>query len=89
MVRSSASASEETRKFKMLLVEDRASFRKLFKEDLQKQFSKMLIEEAADEIETLQKSLRSILTSSLWTFTCQMRMALSSPKESRAGTRRC
>ncbi len=39
----------------MLLVEDRVSFREFLKEDLHKQFPKMLIEEAADGTETLQK----------------------------------
>ncbi len=39
----------------MLLVEDRDSFRQLLKEGLHKQFPKMLIKEAADGIETLQK----------------------------------
>ncbi len=55
MLQSGASASEETRKFKMLLVEDRDSFRQLLKEGLHKQFPKMLIKEAADGNETLQK----------------------------------
>ncbi len=55
MVQPSASSSRKTKKFKMLLVEDRVSFRRFLKEDLHKQFPKMLIEEAADGIETLQK----------------------------------
>ncbi len=55
MVKSRASATEERKRFKLLLVEDRDSLRQLFKEDLLKQFPKMLIEEAPDGIEALQK----------------------------------
>jgi len=39
----------------MLLVEDKGSFRQVVKEGLHKEFPKMLIEEAANGVETLQK----------------------------------
>ncbi len=55
MVQSSASGSEETKKFKILLVEDQGPFRRFVKESLHKQFPKMLIEEAGDGTEALQK----------------------------------
>ncbi len=55
MVQSSASPSEETKKFKILLLEDQGSFRQFIKESLHRQFPKMLIEDAGDGIEALQK----------------------------------
>jgi len=54
MVQSSASVPKEE-EFKTLLVEDQVRFRQYFKEILHKEFPKMLIEEAANGIETLQK----------------------------------
>ncbi len=55
MVKARASSCGKAKKFKLLLVEDKDSLRQLFKEDLLKQFPKVLIEEAPDGIEALQK----------------------------------
>ncbi len=55
MAKSSASGPKETKEFKTLLVEDHVGFRHAFKTILHKEFPEMLIEEAANRIETLQK----------------------------------
>ena len=55
MVQASASASKKTRGLKTLLVEDQVHFRDYFKKILHEEFPKMLIEEAANRIETLKK----------------------------------
>ena len=55
MVQASASAPKKPRGLKTLLVEDQVRFRDYFKKILHKEFPNMLIEEAANGIETLQK----------------------------------
>ncbi len=55
MVQSSASAPEQTKEFKTLLVEDHIVFRHYFKRSLHKEFPKMLIEEATNGTEALEK----------------------------------
>jgi CheY-like chemotaxis protein len=47
--------SKETKKFKTLLVEDSIPFRQLLKENLHDRFPSMLLEEAGDGIEAMQK----------------------------------
>jgi DNA-binding NarL/FixJ family response regulator len=54
-VASSNSRSPEINKLKVLIVEDNAFFRNVFKDTLQRLFPSMVIEEAADANKVLQK----------------------------------
>jgi len=55
MVRSSPSAPDQAKEFKTLLVEDHVPFRHFFKKSLYKEFPKILIEEATNGTEALEK----------------------------------
>ena len=71
---------EKVLNLKALIVEDNAFFREMLKEKLQTVSSSMVIDEAAEGKEALEKveALKPELV--LWTFACLERIAFSLPK---------